>query len=681
MGDLRSGRRGSDIAQPLLAVYALVGGLTSFIGYYADIPRLADWLNFGISIQPNTAIAVMCASLALLLLRAGYRYAAAILGVLVFAIGSTVLVEIATGIDFGIDGLFLFGREWGHSGVIVPGRMGPPPAASWTMLGLALVLAAAARIHDRLRAIAPLLAMLAVGIASLSLIGYLYGVTILYALPTVTIIALQTSTFVLAVAIGVMLTLPEQAPIRLLDDASPAGTLARRILPVVIVLPIVLGLLRLYGERAGLFDLALGTAARTLAEILLMLAFLWWAASTIGKQALARRQAEEQLVESLREADRRKNEFLATLAHELRNPLSPIRNAVAVMKLKKPDDPTLARASDVIDRQVVLMARLLDDLLDIGRITSDKLELRKERVDLEVVVRDAVEMCRPLIQQYDHDVAVEALPAAIHLKADPARLGQVFGNLVNNACKYTARYGRILVTLARDGTDAIVKVSDTGVGISPDQRSSIFEMFSQIDHASNRRHAGLGIGLHLVKRLVEMHGGTIDVESDGPGHGSTFIVRLPALPEQSASDVTEAASPSLLTTPAHARRILVVDDNADHAETLATLLSIVGHDVHTAHDGAEALAAAERLRPDAILLDLGLPLVNGFDACRRLREQPWGKDALLIAISGWGQDVDRQRSTEAGFNHHLVKPIDARVIATLLSRAPAPSDSSVRTAF
>ncbi|HEY1308561.1 MAG TPA: ATP-binding protein [Vicinamibacterales bacterium] len=680
MTDLGTGRRGSDIAQPVLALYALVGGLTSFIGYYADVPRLADWLNSGISIQPNAAIAVMCASLALLLLKAGHRYVAVVFGVLVFAIGSTVLVEIATGIDFGIDGLFLFGREWGRTGVVVPGRMGPPGAASWMMLGLALVFASAAR-TDRLRAIAPLLALLAVGIASLSLIGYLYGVTILYALPTVTVIALQTSTFVLAIAIGVMLTLPEQAPMRLLDDTSPAGALARRILPVVIVLPIVLGLLRLYGERAGFFDLALGTASRTLAEILLMLAFLWWAASTIGKQAHARRQAEEQLVESLREADRRKNEFLATLAHELRNPLSPIRNAVAVMKLKKPDDPTLARASDVIDRQVVLMARLLDDLLDIGRITSDKLELRKECVDLEVVVRDAVEMCRPLIQQYDHDVAVEATPPAIHLDADPARLGQVFGNLVNNACKYTARNGRIRVTLARGATEAIVKVSDTGIGISPDQRSSIFEMFSQIDHASNRPQAGLGIGLHLVKRLVEMHGGTIDVESEGPGHGSTFIVRLPALPEQTARDVTEAASPSMLTTPAHVRRVLVVDDNADHAETLATLLSIGGHDVHTAHDGAEALAAAERLRPDAILLDLGLPLVNGFDACRRLREQPWGKDALVIAISGWGQEVDRQRSTEAGFNHHLVKPIDARAIATLLASAPAPSDSSVRSAF
>ncbi|HEY7191778.1 MAG TPA: hypothetical protein VH436_34755, partial [Vicinamibacterales bacterium] len=304
MGDLGAARRGSGIAQPVLAVCALVGAVTSFIGYYADIPRLADWLNSGISIQPNAAIAVACASIALLLLKVGYRHLAGVFGVIVFAIGSTALAEIATRIDFGIDALFLFGREWGQSGLIAPGRMGPPGAVSWTMLGLSLVLAAHARTHARPRAIAPLLALVAAGIASLSLIGYLYGVTILYTLPTITLIALQTSTFVLAVAISLMLTLPEQAPIRLLDDASPAGALARRILPAVIVVPIVLGLLRLYGERAGLFDLALGTAARTLAEILLMLGFLWWAASTIGKQAQARRQAEEHLVASLREADR-----------------------------------------------------------------------------------------------------------------------------------------------------------------------------------------------------------------------------------------------------------------------------------------------------------------------------------------------------------------------------------------
>lgn len=255
---------------------------------------------------------------------------------------------------------------------------------------------------------------------------------------------------------------------------------------------------------------------------------------------------------------------------------------------------------------------------------------------------------------------------SIVVEADPARLGQVFGNLVNNACRYMAPKGQLWVTIERTGSAAaVVTITDTGMGIPPEQLSSIFEMFSQVDR-TNRPHGGLGIGLHLVKRLVEMHGGQVSAHSDGAGLGSRFTVRLPALPES----VTIEAVPKPLPTPSEprvSRRVLVVDDNTDNAELLKILLEEEGHETFMAHDGVEGLAAAERLRPDVVLMDLGLPRIDGFDACRRIREQPWGKQVLMIAITGWGQDVDRRKSQEAGFDHHLVKPVDANDINALMS--------------
>jgi signal transduction histidine kinase/ActR/RegA family two-component response regulator len=674
MAEMDAPRCGS-LALLLLAVYALVGGVSSFIGWYADVPRLTDWLATGISIQPNAAIAVTIAAIGLLLFRFGFRRSGGAVGVVVAAIGATVLIEYATGIDLGIDRLFVFDRAWGSLGVVAPGRMGPPGAVSWTILGLAMVFASSSSTRRWPRAMAPALSLVTMSIASLTLLGYLYGVTALYTVPLVTIIALQTSTFILAVSIGVTIAVPDRAPMRIVNDTSPAGALVRRILPAVIVVPIVLGLLRLWGEQGGLYDLATGTASRTMAEIILLSALLWWAAATIGKQAEARRQAEIQLVESLREADRRKNEFLATLAHELRNPLAPLRHAVELMKLKVPDDRVLIRTSNVIERQVVLMARLLDDLLDIGRITSDKLELRREHADLTTVLRDAVDMCRPLVQQYEHDLTF-LVREPIIVDADPARLGQVFGNLLNNACKYTDRRGRITVTLARDGDDAVVTVADNGIGIPADKQASIFDMFSQVDRVLNRPHGGLGIGLHLVKRLIELHGGSVAVHSDGAGRGTEFTVRIPALPASSGYEEPVTAPETVATPAPRTRRILIVDDNVDHAESLSMLLSIDGHDVHSVHDGIEALEAAERLRPDVVLLDLGLPRLDGFDTCRRLREQPWGKSLLLVAITGWGQDVDRLKSSEAGFDHHLVKPIDSRALASLVNDA-SPANTGV----
>jgi signal transduction histidine kinase/CheY-like chemotaxis protein len=673
MPEVGTVHRTSRVAQLILAVYALAGGLLSFVAYAADVPRLADWFNAGISIQPNAALAVILAALAVLLLRAGIWSPARMLGVLVAMIGGTVLFQYASAIDLGIDGLLLFGRSWGNARVIVPGRMGPPGAISWTMIGLAIVLASI-RSQKWPRAVAPVFALVATSIALLSLIGYLYGASALYTLPSLTVIALQTSTFIIATSLGVVLSIPEHAPLRLLEDDTAAGALTRRVVPAMIVVPILLGMFRLWGEQVGFYDLAFGTAIRTLAEIVLLSGLLWWAANTISRQAHARRLAEDQLVESLRDADRRKNKFLATLAHELRNPLAPVRNAVALLKSRTHRDPLIDRVSEVIERQIALMARLMDDLLDIGRITNDRLELRRERVDLVSIVRDAVEMCQPLIQRNGHEVSVMAPQPSIVVEADPARLGQVFGNLVNNACRYMAPKGQIWVTIERAGARAVVTVTDTGMGIPPEQLSSIFEMFSQVDRA-NRIHGGLGIGLHLVKRLIEMHGGQVSAHSDGPGLGSRFTVRLPALPESVTIAEPPKPAPAAARESRVARRVLVVDDNTDNAELLKILLEDEGHETFMAHDGVEGLAAAERLRPDVVLMDLGLPRIDGFDACRRIREQPWGKQMLMIAITGWGQDVDRRRSHEAGFDHHLVKPVDARDIHALMSGVTAQQQS------
>ena len=677
MADLGATYRRPSTVQLLLAIYALAGGLVSFFGWYADVRRLTDWLDSGISIQPNATIAVICAGLALLLLRNGYRRAAGALGLFVALIGASVLFQYGTGINLGIDVLLTFGRNWGRAGVVVPGRMGPPGAVSWTALGLGFFFAGFEP-DRRWRAFSPALAVVGLTIAGLSIIGYLYGVNVLYTVPTITVIALQTSTFILAVSIGLIIALPERAPMRLLDDSSPAGALARKMLPAVVLVPIALGLLRLTGEQMGLYSVAVGTALRTIAEIALLSALLWWAANTIGHQTLARRDAEKQLVNSLREADRRKNEFIATLAHELRNPLAPIRNAVGLLKLKTKHDVTLTKASDVIERQVVLMARLLDDLLDVGRITSDRMELRRERVELATVVRDAVEMSRPLIQQNKHDVTIVMPPDPIYLDADPARLGQVFGNLLNNACKFTERRGHIAIAAERHELEAVVTVTDNGMGIPDDQLSSIFDMFSQVDRPANRPSGGLGIGLHLVKRLVEMHGGTVDAHSDGPGKGTRFTVRLPTISHLPAANVPEVTVPVVAEPASPARRILIVDDNVDYAESLATLLSVEGHETYVEHNGIAGLETAERLRPDVVMLDLGLPYIDGLDACRRIREQRWGRQMLLIAVTGWGQDIDRRRSSEAGFDHHFVKPVDARMLASVLAgREPTASSTGM----
>jgi PAS domain S-box-containing protein len=374
--------------------------------------------------------------------------------------------------------------------------------------------------------------------------------------------------------------------------------------------------------------------------------------------------------QALSEADRRKDEFLATLAHELRNPLAPIRNMLEVMKRAAGDGVLLEQARATMDRQVSHMVRLIDDLLDVSRISRGKVELKRERVELASVVYQAVEASRPLAQRARHELNVTLPPEPIYLNADPVRLAQVFGNLLNNACNYSEPGGRIWLTAERRGGDAIVKVKDTGVGIPPDQLEGIFEMFAQVDRSLERSRGGLGIGLTLVKRLVEMHEGAVTAYSEGPDRGSEFTVCLPVLVEQPGA---EPPSEPVALKSATSRRILVVDDNRDSAMSLAMLLEIGGHEVAAAYDGQEAIAKAAELRPEIVLMDLGMPKLNGYDAAVRIREQPWGEGMVLIAVTGWGQEEDRRRTSEAGFDGHLVKPVDYAAVVKLLDSLPPGS--------
>ena len=373
----------------------------------------------------------------------------------------------------------------------------------------------------------------------------------------------------------------------------------------------------------------------------------------------------------LRDQDRRKDEFLATLAHELRNPLAPISNATQFLLAKGPADPELRRARELIDRQVRVMAWLLDDLLDVSRITRGKLELRKERVELAAVVAAAVETSRPLIDAGGHALTVELPAEGVPLDADPVRLAQVFANLLNNAAKYTDRGGRLRLTAERAADGVAVAVSDDGIGLAADMLPRLFEIFAQAEPARERAQGGLGIGLSLVRGLVELHGGTIAAHSDGPGRGSTFTVRLPvAVPAPAAGPAAAAPEPAA----AAKARVLIADDLRDSADSLALLLRLMGHEVRTAYDGEEAVAAAAAFRPDVALLDLGMPKATGYEACRRIRQHPWGRRACLVALTGWGQGEDRRRTAAAGFDHHLVKPVDPAALEKLLAAAAAGPD-------
>ena len=379
----------------------------------------------------------------------------------------------------------------------------------------------------------------------------------------------------------------------------------------------------------------------------------------------------KRMEEALRDADRRKDEFLATLAHELRNPLAPIRNSLQILKMPRVDAATVERSRDMMERQVHHLVRLVDDLLDVSRVMRGKIELRRERIELATVVARAVETVQPLVDAQGHELSVGLPTESLLLDADPVRLAQVVGNLLTNAAKYTEASGRIWLTAERDGDEAVLRVRDNGIGISPNMLPRIFELFVQVDHASTKAQGGLGIGLTLVKNLVEMHNGTVEARSDGLGRGSEFAVRLPLVVgagQQSQDDGTGELHQQPSRPSGH--RLLVVDDNRDAADSLAMLLELQGHEVRVAHSGPAALEMTKGYAPDVVFLDIGMPGMDGYEVARRLRQQPGLETVVLAALTGWGQQEDRRRTAEAGFNHHLVKPPDPQAVAGVLAGLP-----------
>ena len=376
-----------------------------------------------------------------------------------------------------------------------------------------------------------------------------------------------------------------------------------------------------------------------------------------------RKRAEE----TLRETDRRKDEFLATLAHELRNPLAPIRNSLQILKMPRLDAATIERAREMMERQVHQLVRLVDDLLDVSRVMRGKIELRTEQVELATVVARAVETAQPLIEAQGHELTVSLPPDSLSLDADPLRLAQVVGNLLTNAAKYTEANGRIWLTARREGDEAVMRVRDDGIGIAPDMLPHVFELFVQADHSSTKAQGGLGIGLTLVKNLVEMHNGTVEAHSAGLGAGCEFVIRLPLTPQEQRQRIEEVIGEAP-QEPARSsgHRLLVVDDNVDAAISLAMLLRLQGHEVRVAHDGPSALDLATSYRPDMVFLDIGMPGMDGHEVARRLRQHPELKNVVLAAITGWGQQEDRRRTAEVGFDHHLVKPVEPAALENLL---------------
>jgi PAS domain S-box-containing protein len=370
----------------------------------------------------------------------------------------------------------------------------------------------------------------------------------------------------------------------------------------------------------------------------------------------------------LREANRKKTEFLATLSHELRNPLAPIRNALELLRRDRSAEGQ-GHALPIMERQLNLLVRLVDDLLDVSRITRSTPELRRSRIALAAAVRNAIETSRPLIEERSHHLTVSLPGESIWIDADLTRMAQVFSNLLNNAARYTEPRGRISLVAERQAGHVLVKVRDTGMGISPEHLPGIFDMFSQVDQSLHRA-GGLGIGLTLVKRLVELHGGTVEAHSGGLGKGSEFTVRLPLA--KGPPEARSLARTERQTGPR--RRILVVDDNRDATETLSLLLERMGHETYIALDGVAGVEAASTFLPDVVLLDIGLPKLSGYDVCERIRSQPWGKDMVVIALTGWGQEADKARAMQSGFSMHLVKPVDIPELERLLgSLAGSPS--------
>jgi signal transduction histidine kinase/ActR/RegA family two-component response regulator len=616
----------------------------------------------GPTVKTNTAVALAAGALANLLLldrrRRGRVLAGRVLAALEATIGGLTLSEHVVGWDLGIDQL-LATESAGALATASPNRMGPPAATANLLLGLSMLFGSTSR--DSLQRIGHGFAAITCVIALLPLVGFAYGVSVLYGIARYTGIALSTAVALCGLALAVLASRPDRGLFGLLGRRDEVGRFARMMLASAVLLPLGLGWLLARALQAQALDGAFAISLMALVLIVGPAALIWRAGIQLATSIDARLATERALSESersLRESDRQKTEFLATLSHELRNPLAPIRFAVEL--LDGPAD-TAQRARLTIRRQVTHLSRLIDDLLDLTRISRNKLELQMRPVELATVVHDAIDAVRGEAERAGHrlDILVPAEP--VWLTADPDRVVQILTNLLNNAIRYTDSGGTVTIGAALRGSEVEIFVRDTGVGIDRGDLERVFERFVQV---GSGRHGGLGIGLALVRGLVELHGGSVTAHSDGPGKGSEFRITLaraaaPADSSPAGTPDSEAVLPGL--------RILVADDNVDGADMMGTILVQRGHEVASAHSGEEALRLAATFQPQVAILDIGMPGIDGYELARRLRREPATRDALLVAITGWGQDEDRRRAAAAGFDAHLTKPADPELVLRLLA--------------
>lgn len=783
-------RNVSTAAVWITCLYAVIGGILTLVGWAIPFPRFTDWAGLGISMFPNAAACSILSGVALVLIFHGVgrplpTNLGRILALLSGTIGGLTLFEHVSGVDLRIDEI-LFEGTWGQTAATAPNRMGVPASSSFFVLGFAMAMTAGTR---RCRCLASSLAVIPLGIASLSIVGYWFGADQLFGVARYTGISWQTATIIAALGAGLMASLHECGFMAILLRRDAAGIISRRLVLPILIIPLLLGLLRVMGRDLGWFDDDFGTAIRTLLEIALFLGFLWWSAKHIARHEAAAaaavdalkvsedrfarfmrslpglawikdtegryvyandsalrafdRNPEEiyghtdreflpaetarefiandrlaladpggrQFVETLRQEDgtlhssivskfpipgrdgtpagvggiaiditdrlraeeelkdahRRKDEFLATLAHELRNPLSPIRFSVEICR-QHPDSEAGTRALDVVDRQVAQMSRLLEDLLDVSRISYQKLDLRPEVVDLASIIARAVEVTQPLRDEVRQSIHLDLPSEPPLLHGDPVRLEQIFGNLLHNAAKYAGRDTEVRLSVKEVDAELVISVSDNGIGIPAHRLSDIFEMFSQVKTPSVGLQGGLGIGLALVRGLVELHGGRVEGRSGGPGQGSEFLIHLPSHHQPAASPhASRHPHEEGVAARGGGRRLLIADDMKDNADSLSTFFRSMEWEVRAVYDGESALTVASAYRPHAILLDIGMPGMAGHEVCRRIRGESWGREVLIIAITGWGREADRRLTEDAGFDHHLVKPVDVRELVALLS--------------
>ena len=670
--------------RPILAAGALVAfaGFAILLGWLFDLAAAKSVISGWRVMVPSSAASFVFAGMAIFLAAGQVHQQPRLLSTRGLAVAGLVLplvtfIEYLTGIRTGIESWF--GVAFDQTSPVA-GRMSPLTSLCFTVLGGSIIAATLpgprALVAARIGAGATLLT------AWLAVLAVAFDADRLADAPRFPGMAVMTIVL-MAVASWATLALSfEREP----GDPRSASATPRlgALLAAAFAVPLVLGILR--DAITTRVPPEVMTAILVLLLAATMAAIIWQYGSRMAalryERELAFAELEQRVGERthelaarneelrrsedrLRDADRRKDEFLATLAHELRNPLAPIRSAVAALRsdLVTEDDKREARV--IIDRQVGQMTRLIDDLLDVSRITAGKLPMKKERLQLADVLTLAVSTVRPHVEEARHRLVVSLPDQPIAVEADEARLSQVFANLLHNACKYTEPGGEITLTVSRPAEREVeVAVRDTGIGIPPEFLPHLFQKFSQVAPALDRSQGGLGLGLSLVHGIVSLHDGRVEARSAGAGHGSEFVVRLPVLPNTSPATqhaVAPAAAQQLVS-----RRVLVVDDNTDSADSLALLLRLEGHLVETAHDGEAALELAERFRPDAILLDLGMPRMNGYEVCERIRSHAWGRSILMVAQTGWGQAQDRARTLEAGFNAHLTKPIDPAAVQGML---------------